>query len=59
MSYNRCICQKCGSNFATMINNDAELQKEKCPGCGERKLKISGKLNHSELASQFSGSGGG
>jgi len=59
MSYNRCICQKCGSNYATMINSDAELQKEKCPSCGERKLKISGKLSHSELASQFSGSGGG
>ena len=44
--------------FATVISSDTELQKEKCPSCGERRLKISGKLSHSELATQFSGGGG-
>lgn len=58
MSYNRCICQGCGNNFATTISSDTELQKEKCPSCGERSLKISGKLSHSELATQSSGGGG-
>ncbi|MBI5205597.1 MAG: hypothetical protein HZA11_11840 [Nitrospirae bacterium] len=58
MSYNRCICQGCGSNFATVISSDTDLQKEKCPSCGEKRLKISGKLSHSELATQFSGGGG-
>lgn len=58
MSYNRCVCQKCGSNYATVVNSDVELQDEKCPSCGEKKLKLSGKLSHSELATQFSSGGG-
>jgi len=57
MSYSRCICQNCGSNFATVIKSDADLKNEKCPSCGEKQLKISGELSFSEFTSQFSGGG--
>lgn len=57
MSYNRCICQKCGSNFATMIDNNLELEKEACPKCGEKQLKISEPLSFSEISSLFYGGG--
>ena len=57
MSYNRCICQKCGSQFATVLDDDLELQKETCPKCGERQLKLSGALSFAEMSSLFSGGG--
>lgn len=57
MSYNRCICQKCGSQFATVLADDVELQKEACPKCGEKQLKLSGALSFSEMSSLFSGGG--
>ncbi len=53
MSYNRCECQKCGSLFATMIDSDAEIQKETCPKCGEKKLKLTGPMSFSEISSLF------
>jgi len=53
--YNKCECKNCGSQFATVISNEADIEKEKCPHCGEKQLKISGKLSVSEFASQFSG----
>jgi predicted nucleic acid-binding Zn-ribbon protein len=53
LTYNRCLCQKCGSNFATVISTDEELQKESCPGCGEKKLKIVGPLSPEEISSLF------
>jgi len=56
-SYNRCICQKCGSHFATVLDNDLELEKEPCPKCGESNLKISGALSSSEVNGLFSGGG--
>ncbi len=57
MSYNRCVCQKCGSQFATVLSDDVELQKEACPKCGEKQLKLSGALSFSEISSLFSGGG--
>lgn len=57
MSYNRCICQKCGSQFATMISSDAELVNEPCPKCGEKQLKLSGALTFSEINGLFGGGG--
>lgn len=57
MSYNRCVCQKCGNNYATAINTDIELQKEACPNCGEKQLKITGALSFSEVNSLFYGGG--
>ncbi len=57
MSYYRCICQKCGSNYASMIDNDIELQKESCPGCGEKQLKISEPLTSAEINKLFYGGG--
>jgi predicted nucleic acid-binding Zn-ribbon protein len=53
LTYNRCLCQKCGSHFATVINADEELQKESCPSCGEKKLKIVGPLSPEEISSLF------
>ena len=53
LTYNRCLCQKCGSQFATVISTDEELQKESCPGCGEKKLKIVGPLSPAEISSLF------
>jgi DNA-directed RNA polymerase subunit RPC12/RpoP len=55
MSYNRCICQKCGSQFATMIKSDEELLKEACPKCGEKQLKLQGSLSFAEINSLFGG----
>jgi DNA-directed RNA polymerase subunit RPC12/RpoP len=57
MSYNRCICQKCGSQFATVLDDDIELQKERCPKCGENQLKLFGPLSFSEVSGLFSGGG--
>jgi Zn finger protein HypA/HybF involved in hydrogenase expression len=57
MTYNKCICQKCESHFATMINDYSEIAKEACPKCGERKLKISEPLSFSEMSRLFSGGG--
>jgi predicted nucleic acid-binding Zn-ribbon protein len=55
MSYNRCICQKCGSQFATMLSRDEELLKEACPKCGEKQLKLQGALSFAEISSLFGG----
>ncbi len=57
MSYNRCVCEKCGSHFATVLNDDIELQNEPCPKCGEKKLKLSGALSFAEVNSLFRGGG--
>jgi predicted nucleic acid-binding Zn-ribbon protein len=57
VSYNRCICQKCGSQFATMINNDEELLREACPKCGEKQLKLQGTLSFAEINGLFGGGG--
>jgi len=57
MSYNRCICQKCGSQYATVIDKDEDLQKEPCPSCGEKELKLTGPLSVPEVNSLFSGGG--
>lgn len=55
MSYNRCICQKCGSVFASMIDSEEDIKKEACPNCGEKKLSITGPLSFDELSSLFQG----
>ncbi len=57
MSYNKCECQKCGSQFATVLSDELELQKEACPKCGERQLKLLGPLTFAETSSLFSGGG--
>ena len=57
MSYNRCVCQKCGSHYATMIQDDIDLQNEPCPKCGENQLQLSGPLSAAETSSLFSGGG--
>ncbi len=57
MAYNRCVCGKCGSNYATMINTDEELKKEACPNCGQKKLKLTGPMSYSEISSLFYGGG--
>ncbi len=57
MSYSKCACRKCGSQYATMISDDLELQKESCPKCGEKQLKFLGQLSISEVSSLFSGGG--
>ena len=56
-TYNRCSCEKCGNHYATIINTDEELQKEACPSCGEKKLKLVGPLSAAEMSSMFSGGG--
>ncbi len=53
MPYNKCMCQKCNSYYATTIDNDADLREEKCPNCGEGKLIMSGPLSFSEERSLF------
>ncbi|MEJ2695446.1 MAG: hypothetical protein P8013_02245 [Candidatus Sulfobium sp.] len=55
--YNRCKCEKCGSEFATVLKNDLELQNEPCPKCGEKQLKITGPLGFYETSRLFSGGG--
>lgn len=55
MSYNRCVCGKCGSNFATVIQTDDELKKEACPSCGEKELTITAPLSFQEVSGLFSG----
>jgi len=57
MSYNRCICEKCGNQYATVIDKDEDLLKEKCPNCGEMQLKLVGPLSVSEVNSLFYGGG--
>lgn len=57
MSYHKCACQKCGSQYATMIANEMELQQESCPGCGAKQLKLMGPMSFSEMSSLFSGGG--
>jgi len=56
-TYNRCSCEKCGSNYATIINSAEELQKEACPSCGEKKMKLAGPLSAAEMNGMFSGGG--
>ncbi|MDA8082433.1 MAG: hypothetical protein M0024_02100 [Nitrospiraceae bacterium] len=56
-TYSKCICQKCGSNYATVARTDQDIQNEPCPKCGEKKLKISGSLSMQEISSLFSGGG--
>jgi len=58
MSYNRCICHKCGNQYATVIDKDDELLKEACPNCGEKQLKLIGPLSVSEVNSLFYSGGG-
>ena len=58
MSYNRCICQKCGNQYATVLDKDEELLKEACPNCGEKQLKLIGPLSVSEVNSLFYSGGG-
>jgi len=53
LTYNRCSCLQCGSQYATVISSDEELLKESCPGCGEKKLKIVGPLSPAEINSMF------
>jgi len=55
MSYNRCTCQKCGNQYATVIDKDEDLQKEACPNCGEKQLKIIAPMSVTEINSLFSG----
>ncbi len=57
MTYNKCICQKCGSQYATVLNRETELAKEACPKCGEKQLKLAGALSMAETSSLFSGGG--
>ena len=57
MSYNRCLCQKCGNQYATVIDKDEVLQNEACPNCGEKQLKLTGPLSFTEMNSLFSGGG--
>jgi predicted nucleic acid-binding Zn-ribbon protein len=53
MSYNRCTCQKCGKQYATVIDSEVLLQQEACPNCGEKELKLAGPLSASEVNSLF------
>jgi len=55
MSYNKCICQKCGSQYATVIKSDVEIRNEPCPKCGEKQLKLSGPLSFQETSSLYGG----
>jgi Zn finger protein HypA/HybF involved in hydrogenase expression len=55
MSYNKCICQKCGSQYATIIKNDIEIQNEPCPKCGEKQLKLAGPLSFHESSGLYGG----
>lgn len=57
MSYNKVVCEKCGSQYATVISSEIELQKEACPKCGEKRLKLTGPLTFQESSSLFSGGG--
>jgi len=57
MSYNRCVCQKCGSNYATAAKTDLDIKDEPCPKCGEKQLKISGSLSVQEMSNLFYGGG--
>jgi len=57
MSYNKCECMKCGSQYATQIQEEDELQKEVCPKCGEKQLKLNGPMSFYETSSLFSGGG--
>ena len=57
MSYSKCVCQKCGSNYATVAKTDLDIQNEPCPKCGEKQLKLSGSLSTQEMSSMFSGGG--
>ncbi|GAB4483477.1 MAG: hypothetical protein OHK006_04550 [Thermodesulfovibrionales bacterium] len=53
LTYNRCTCGKCGNSYATVIGDDAEMAKEACPNCGEKKLKIECPLTQAEIQSIF------
>ncbi len=57
MAYNKVICGKCGSQYATAIHSEAEIQKEPCPKCGEKLLKLAGPLSEYEMSGLFSGGG--
>ena len=56
-TYNKCSCMKCGSQYATHIQKEAELQNEACPKCGEKQLKLNGPLSFYETSRLFSGGG--
>lgn len=53
MTYSRCSCQSCRNQYATVIGTDEELQKESCPGCGKKTLKIVAPLSQAEVNSIF------
>lgn len=57
MSYTKCICQNCGRQYATMIEDDEELRKEACPHCGKRLLQLTAPLSFTEMSSLFFGGG--
>lgn len=57
LAYNKCVCENCANQYATMISNEAELKKEACPNCKQNKLKISEPLSFSEINSLFYGGG--
>ena len=57
MSYNKCECMKCGSQYATQIQQEVDLQKESCPKCGEKQLKLKGPRSFYETSGLFSGGG--
>lgn len=57
MSYFRCECSKCGSQFATVLSTDEALMSEPCPKCGEKMLKITGEMSLAETKGLFSGGG--
>ncbi|MHB8883298.1 MAG: hypothetical protein ACYC69_17540 [Thermodesulfovibrionales bacterium] len=57
MAYNKCICQKCSSNYATVAKTDEDIKDEPCPKCGEKQLKITGPMSMTEMSGLFSGGG--
>jgi hypothetical protein len=40
-----------------VIDKDEDLQKEACPNCAEKQLKLIGPMSVSEVNSLFSGGG--
>lgn len=57
MSYNKCICLKCKSQYATVIQDNEDIMNDSCPRCGEKQLKISGPMSYAETSGLFHGGG--